>query len=140
MNSFTSDFAPSSTPIPILGSIAAGFPREQPQEHEACLTVDINMIGIKPSPTTFALRVVGDSMLGRHICDGDVVVLEHGPEPRPGQIVAALVDGKSTLKTFTLKNGRPCLKSENPQYPALIPSEEFVTQGVARAIIRQARD
>jgi hypothetical protein len=50
-------------------------------------------------------------------------------QSQPGQIVAALVDSKSTLKTFTLRNGRPCR----------IPSEEFVTQSVAGAIIRQAR-
>lgn len=36
----------------------------------------------------FALRVTGDSMIGKHILDGDFVVMEHGPELRNGQIVA----------------------------------------------------
>ena len=76
-------------------------------------------------------------MIGRHICDGDIVVLEHGPEPRPGQMVAALIDRKSTLKTFVLKNGKPFLKSENPKYPDLIPSEELMIQGVVRAVLRR---
>ena len=64
------------------------------------------------------------------------VVLEHGPEPRSGQIVAALMDRKSTLKTFVLKNGRPFLKAENPKYPDLIPAHELVIQGVFRALLR----
>ena len=77
-------------------------------------------------------------MIGRHICDGDIVgVLDHGLDPRPGQIVAALIDRKSTLKTFVLKNGKPFLKAENPKYPDLIPSEELMIQGVVRAVLRQ---
>ena len=84
-------------------------------------------------------RVVGDSMIGKHICDGDIAVFEHGLEPRSGQIVAALIDRKNTLKTFLVKNGKPFLKAENPKYPDLIPSEELVIQGVFRALIRKAK-
>ena len=54
-----------------------------------------------------------------------------------GQIVAGLIDRKSTLKTFVLKNGKPFLKAENPKYPDLIPSEELMIQGVVRAVLRQ---
>jgi repressor LexA len=79
-------------------------------------------------------------MIGKHIGDGDIVVLEHGPEPLPGQIVAALIDRKSTLKTFLVKNGRTFLKAENPKYPDLIPSEELMIQGVFRALIRKAKE
>jgi repressor LexA len=79
-------------------------------------------------------------MIGRHILDGDLVVLEHGPEPRHGQIVAALIDGKSTLKTFLVRNRKPYLKAENPKYPDLIPAEELLIQGVFRALIRKAKD
>ena len=124
--------------IPIYGSIPAGWGRDRQQEGEACILVDIECIGFKPTRNTFALRVAGDSMIGKHILDGDIVVLEHGPDPRPGQIVAALIDRKSTLKTFVLKNGRPFLKAENPKYPDFIPSEELMIQGVFRALIRKA--
>jgi repressor LexA len=122
--------------IPLFGSIPAGFGREREQENDGCIPVTIESIGFKPTRNTFALRVTGDSMIGRHICDGDIVVLEHGPDPRPGQIVAALIDRKSTLKTFVVKNGKPFLKAENPQYPDLIPSEELMIQGVVRAVLR----
>ncbi len=124
--------------IPLHGAIPAGFGREREQEAEGCVTVDVDSIGFKPTRNTFALRVVGDSMIGKHILDGDIVLLDHGPEPRPGQVVAALIDRKSTLKTFVLKNGRPHLKSENPKYPDLLPSEELMIQGVMRALIRRA--
>jgi repressor LexA len=126
--------------IPLFGSIPAGFGQDREQEAEGCVSVDIQTIGFKPTRNTFALRVVGDSMIGRHICDGDIVILEHGPEPRHGQIVAALMDRKSTLKTFLLKNNRPFLKAENPKYPDLIPSEELMIQGVFRALIRKGAE
>lgn len=124
--------------IPLFGTIPAGFARDREQEAEGCVAVDIQSIGFTPTRNTFALRVTGDSMIGKHILDGDIVVLEHGPEPRPGQVVAALIDRKSTLKTFVLKNGKPFLKAENPKYPDFIPSEELMIQGVVRALIRKA--
>lgn len=126
--------------IPVFGSIPAGYGEDRVQEAEGCVSVDIESIGIKPTRYTFALRVTGDSMIGRHILDGDMVVLEHGPEPRHGQIVAALIDGKSTLKTFLVRNRKPYLKAENPKYPDLIPAEELLIQGVFRALIRKAKE
>jgi repressor LexA len=126
--------------IPLFGSIPAGFAREREQEAEGCVSVDIESIGFKPARNAFALRVTGDSMIGRHILDGDIVVLEHGPEPRHGDIVAALIDGESTLKTFLQRSGKPYLKAENPKYPDLIPAQELMIQGVFRALIRRAKE
>ena len=126
--------------IPLFGSIPAGFGDYREQEPEGLVSVDINTVGFKPTHNTFALRVVGDSMIGRHVCDGDAVILEHGPEPRDGQKVAALIDGRSTLKTFVIKNNKPFLKAENPKYPDFLPSEELMIQGVFRALIRRARE
>ena len=91
--------------------------------------MDIGSVGFTPTRNTFAVRVRGVSMIGRHILDGDVVVLERGPDPRHGQVVAALVDGERTLKTYVVKNGKPYLKAENPKYPDLIPAQELVIQG-----------
>jgi len=100
--------------------------------------VDVASIGFNPTRNTFALRVTGDSMVGRHILSGDVVVLEHGPEPRHGEVVAALIDGESTLKTFIKRAGKPYLKAENPRYPDLLPAQELMIQGVFKALIRKA--
>jgi len=126
--------------IPLYGSIPAGMPQTREQEAEGCVTVDVESIGYKPTRNAFALRVTGDSMIGRHILDGDFVVMEHGPEPRNGQIVAALIDGASTLKTFVVKGGRPFLKAENPKYPDLVPAQELMIQGVFKALIRRAKE
>ena len=126
--------------IPLFGSIPAGLPQAREQDAEGCVTVDVASIGYKPTRNAFALRVSGDSMIGKHILDGDFVVMEHGPEPRNGQIVAALIDGASTLKTFVLKNGKPYLKAENPKYPNLVPAQELMIQGVFKALIRRAKD
>jgi repressor LexA len=126
--------------IPLFGSIPAGPPQTREQEAEGCVTVDVASIGYKPTRNAFALRVTGDSMIGKHILDGDFVVMEHGPEPRNGQIVAALIDGASTLKTFVLKGGKPYLRAENPKYPDLIPAQELMIQGVFKALIRRAKE
>jgi repressor LexA len=126
--------------MPLVGSVPAGFAEDRVQEAEICVSVDAASIGLKPEHHTFALQVSGDSMIGKHICDGDTVIIEHGAEPRPGQTVAALIDGRSTLKTFVVKNGRPFLRAENPKYPDLIPCEELVIQGVLRALIRKVTE
>lgn len=126
--------------IPLFGTIPAGLPQAREQDAEGCISVDIESIGYKPTRNAFALRVTGDSMIGRHILDGDFVVLEHGPEPRNGQIVAALIDGASTLKTFVVKGGKQYLRAENPKYPDLIPAQELMIQGVVKALIRRAKE
>jgi len=126
--------------IPLFGSIPAGLPQDREQDAEGCVSVDVESLGYKPTRNAFALRVTGDSMIEQHILDGDFVVLEHGPEPRNGQIVAALIDGASTLKTFVVKGGRPYLRAENPKYPNLIPAQELMIQGVFKALIRRAKE
>lgn len=126
--------------IPLYGSIPAGLPQAREQNAEGCVSVDVASLGYKPTRNAFALRVIGNSMIGKCILDGDFVVMEHGPEPRNGQVVAALIDGASTLKTFVLKNGRPYLKAENPNYPDLIPAQELMIQGVFKALIRRAKE
>ena len=123
--------------IPLFGTIPAGFAEERMQEAQGCISIDVGTLNYKPTPRSFALEVRGDSMMGKCIMDGDVVVLEHGATPKPGDVVAALIDGESTLKTFLTRNGKPYLKAENPKYPDLIPAHELVIQGVLKALIRK---
>jgi repressor LexA len=129
---------PATAAIPLYGSIPAGFGEEKGQEPDGCMVVDIHSVGFKPTRNTFALRVRGDSMIEKHICDGDIVILEHGPDPRHGDVVAALIDRKTTLKTFIKKGNKAFLRAENPKYQDLVPSEELVIQGVLKALIRKA--
>jgi len=125
--------------IPIYGSIPAGLAEDRRQEAQGCVSIDIETLGLKPTPRTFALEVSGDSMIGKCILEGDLVVLEHGMSPRNGDVVAALIDNESTLKTFVVERGKPYLKAENPKYPKLTPAQELVIQGVMVALIRKRK-
>src|SRR5438477_11669623 len=68
--------------IPLFGSIPAGFGRDREEEADECIPVRIDSIGFKPTRDTFALRGRGDSMMGRGILDGDMVVVERGAARR----------------------------------------------------------
>lgn len=125
--------------IPVFGSIPAGFADDRKQEAKGCVSIDIGTLNFKPTPRTFALEVRGDSMIGKHIVEGDLVILEHGANPKSGDVVAALIDGESTLKTFLLRGTKPYLKAENPKYPDLIPAQELVIQGVLKLVIRRSK-
>ncbi|MCH7228014.1 transcriptional repressor LexA [Haloferula sp. A504] len=121
--------------IPVYGSIAAGMAQDAPPEQEGCISIDIRSLGVRPTARTFALKVRGDSMIDAHICDGDTVVLEFR-EPKKGDIVAALIDGETTLKRYVIKDRKPYLHAENPDYPDLIPARELVIQGVMIGLLR----
>lgn len=121
--------------IPIYGQIPAGMAQDAEPEQQGCVSIDIRSLGVRPTARTFALRVRGDSMINAHICDGDTVVLEFR-EPRSGDVVAALIDGETTLKRYVVRNRRPFLHAENPDYPDLIPARELVIQGVMVGLLR----
>ncbi len=121
--------------IPLLGTIPAGLPREAVEQTDRCVSVACEDLDIPRNARTFALRVQGDSMRDAAILDGDVVIMEFA-EARHGDIVAALIDGETTLKRFLLQRGRPYLRAENKNYPDLIPARELVIQGVLRQVIR----
>ena len=91
---------------------------------------------MRPTARLFALRVRGDSMTGAGILDGALVFVTPR-EPHSGQIVAALIDGESTLKRFLVQRSRPFLRAENPRYPDLLPATELVIQGVMVGLLRR---
>ncbi len=124
--------------IPIYGSIAAGMAEAVEQENIGTISMDLGTLGGSRAQETFALKVRGDSMIDAHISDGDLAILERR-EPRPGDIVAALIDGETTLKRYVVEKGRPFLKAENPDYPALVPVMELLVQGVLVALVRKYR-
>jgi repressor LexA len=130
---------PSIVSVPIYGAIPAGPPQDGTQENEGCVLIDVDTLGIKPSARTFGLKVYGDSMIGKSIVDGDIAIIEHGVQPRSGDVVAALIDGQVTLKTFVLQRGKPYLRAENPRYPNLLPQEELQIQGVMVALVRRRK-
>jgi len=123
--------------IPIYGTIPAGYAQARETEPSGCLSVDVRTLGARPSARAFALEVRGESMFGKGIFNGDMAVIEPDRPPRAGDVVAALIDGESTLKTFLLERGQPVLRAENPKFPKLLPAHELVVQGVMVALIRR---
>lgn len=121
--------------VPLYGCIPAGMPSDSQEEPDSCISIDVSTLGVPRGARTFALRVRGDSMIDAHICDGDTVIMEFR-QPRSGDIVAALIDGETTLKRYLVRNNRPFLKAENPKYPDLIPARELVIQGVLVMLLR----
>lgn len=121
--------------IPIYGMIPAGYGDDTEPVTEGCLSVDTRSMGLSRSADAFALRVRGESMIDAHILDGDHVVLEK-KEPRNQDIVAALIDGETTLKRYLMNNRKPFLKAENELYPDLIPARELLVQGVMVGLVR----
>ncbi|MBJ7255923.1 MAG: repressor LexA [Akkermansiaceae bacterium] len=123
--------------VPIYGMIAAGMSQDVEQERQGCLSIDVTALGIPRNSKAFALKVRGNSMIDAHICNGDTVILEFR-EPRKGDIVAALIDGETTLKRYLIENGKPFLRAENSDFPDLIPAQELIIQGVLIALMRKA--
>ncbi|MEM1223496.1 MAG: transcriptional repressor LexA [Verrucomicrobiota bacterium] len=123
--------------IPVMGAIAAGYPdRVEAAGEIGRLQVDIGSAGFSNRRRSFALQVRGESMVDAEIYDGDMVVVEPR-EAHDGDIVAALIDGETTLKRYIQKTGEPpYLKAENKFYPELYPVAELSIQGVAKAVVR----
>jgi repressor LexA len=125
------------TDIPIYGQIPAGMSALTEQTIDGHVSLDARSANVSKNRSTFALCVRGDSMTGAHIVDGDIVILEESKEVHNGDIVAALIDGETTLKRYVVEHGRPYLKAENPRYPNLIPARELKIQGVMVSLVRK---
>src|SRR5881398_1661885 len=91
------------TDIPIYGQIPAGMATLTEQTVEGHVSLDASSANASKNGPTFALRVRGDSMIDAHIVDGDIVILEDRKEVHNGDIVAALLDGETTLKRYVVE-------------------------------------
>jgi repressor LexA len=127
--------------IPVYGAIPAGLPAMQEQEPEDTVAVDPGVFGVRRgrAGNFWFLRVTGDSMAGANIFDGDLVALTRR-EPRPGDIIAALVDETTTtLKRFVRERDRTLLRAANPRYADIEP-RTLESQGVVVGMIRRKFD
>jgi repressor LexA len=126
--------------IPILGRIAAGMPLQSEENHEGTLPVAPAWFGGK-ADEIFSLRVRGESMIGAHIVDGDVVVVRRQEHAQAGDIVVALVDGEATVKRFTQDGPIVVLRPEHPTMPPIVVrpgAQEFRVLGKVVGLVRGA--
>jgi DNA polymerase V len=101
----------------LLQRIPAGFP--SPADEYAETALDLNTYLVRNQTATFFFRVIGDSMTGAHIHDGDLLVVDRSIEPRHGHIVLAVVNSEYTVKRLHNLNGIIELRAENPAYPPI---------------------
>ena len=121
--------------IPLLGSIIAGKPDTADGRMDGCIDIDPTTLRLPKNARTFALKVRGDSMRNAAILEGDIVIMEFR-EAKHGDIVAALIDGKTPLKRFVVQGGMPYPRASNSKYLDLIPARELVIQWVLIALLR----
>ncbi len=127
------DSRPTPQYVPVLGRIAAGGPILAEQAVEDVFPLPRQLVG---DGTLFLLQVVGDSMIDAAICDGDWVVVRQQPVAENGEIVAAMLDGEATVKTFKRRDGHVWLLPHNPQYSPI--DGDFATiLGRVTAVLRR---
>jgi SOS regulatory protein LexA len=121
--------------VKLLGAVQAGFP--SPAEEELVDTLSLDEYLIRRPEATFMLTVQGDSMSGAGIMPGDIVLVEKGNAPKPGDIVVAQVDEEWTLKYFAQDRAGVRLDPANPRYRFIRPRQSLVIGGVVRGVVRK---
>ena len=124
----------------IVGSVVAGFPSPAEQYLEPPL--DLNELLVKCPAATYFVRVQGDSMIGRAIYEGDILVVDRSLDPCDGDVVIASVDGEFTVKTLRISNApNRCIRLEaaNPMYSDIVlrPGQELNCFGKVTACIHR---
>lgn len=130
-----SSVSTSSSPsvaVPRLGRIAAGIPITAEEQVEDVLTLPEQLVG---QGDLFLLDVVGESMVDAAICDGDWVVVRSQSVAEQGEIVAAMIDGEATIKTFVQRDGHIWLMPHNPSFAPILGDEAEIL-GKVVAVLR----
>jgi len=121
--------------LPVLGTVAAGFP--SPADEELTDTMSLDEYLITNKEATYLLKVTGDSMIEAGILPGDLLLVERGANPRDGDIVIAQVDRDWTMKYFRRRGTTVFLEAANKAYHPIHAKEELQIAAVVRAVIRK---
>jgi repressor LexA len=124
---------PAAAYVPVLGRIAAGGPILAEEAVEDVFPLPKELVG---EGSLFLLRVAGDSMVNAAITDQDWVVVRQQPTADNGEIVAAMIDGEATVKTFKRKDGHVWLMPHNEAYEP-IPGDDATILGKVVAVLRR---
>ncbi|NNH75772.1 transcriptional repressor LexA [Nocardia uniformis] len=124
---------PTPTYVPVLGRIAAGGPILAEQAVEDVFPLPRELVG---EGSLFLLKVVGQSMVDAAICDNDWVVVRQQNVADNGDIVAAMIDGEATVKTFKRTGSQVWLMPHNPLFEP-IPGNDAQILGKVVTVIRK---
>jgi repressor LexA len=127
------DARPEATYVPMVGRIAAGGPILAEETLDDVFPLPRQLVG---EGTLFLLEVRGDSMVDAAICDGDYVVVRQEQTAENGEIVAALIDGEATVKTFQRKDGHVWLLPHNAAYEPIDGTHATIL-GKVTAVLRR---
>ena len=127
------DTVTPATYVPVLGRIAAGGPILAEERVEDVFPLPKQLVG---EGTLFLLQVAGDSMVDAAICDGDYVVIRQEQTATNGQIVAAMIEGEATVKTFQRKNGQLWLLPHNAAYDPIDGTNASIL-GIVTTVLRK---
>jgi repressor LexA len=127
------DSMPAATYVPVVGRIAAGGPILAEERIEEVFPLPRSLVG---DGTLFLLEVSGDSMIDAAICSGDYVVIRQQPTANNGDMVAALLDGEATVKTFQKKDGHVWLLPHNEAYDPIDGTHASIL-GIVTAVLRR---
>jgi repressor LexA len=124
---------PTPAFVPMLGRIAAGGPILAEELIEDVYPLPRELVG---EGTLFLLQVKGDSMIDAAICDGDWVAVRQQPDAENGEIVAAMIDGEATVKTYQRRGGHLWLMPQNPAFDP-IPGDKATIMGKVVTVLRR---
>lgn len=127
------DAMPAATYVPMVGRIAAGGPILAEERVEDIFPLPKTLVG---DGTLFMLEVSGDSMIDAAICHGDYVVIRQQPNADNGDIVAAMIEGEATVKTFQRKAGQVWLLPHNDAYEPIDGTHATIL-GKVTAVLRR---
>jgi len=131
--------------VPILGTISAHslmetFPDQEVKHISLSGFPHFKRLSLHELSQCFALRVMGDSMIDALIANGDLVILKPPMDLKTikdGAIVAARVEGKTTLKCFYRKGKTVTLKPANSSYePTELDAALVDVQGIYVGLVR----
>lgn len=119
--------------------VPAGFP--SPAQDYNPETLDLNEHLIKNPAETFIVKVVGDSMIGAGISDGDELIVDRSLTAKSGDVVIAIVDNDLTVKRLVKERSGFWLCAENVKYPDIFisPSMELSIWGVVIKCLHNVR-
>ncbi|WP_249124664.1 transcriptional repressor LexA [Saccharopolyspora erythraea] len=121
------------TYVPVVGRIAAGGPILAEESIEDVFPLPKEIVG---EGSLFLLQVVGDSMIDLAITDGDWVAVRQQPDAENGDVVAAMIEGEATVKTFKRTEDHVWLVPHNQAYEPILGDDATIL-GKVVAVLRR---
>jgi repressor LexA len=139
LEKFDSENEEAMVAVPVLGRVAAGVPVLSEENYEGIIHLGQSLL--PSSGKVFALKVRGESMIGKGILEGDTVLVRSQQSANSGDLVVAMVDGEATVKTFRRNKESIRFEPANPDFEPIVLGRQDFRQtsilGVVTGLVRQ---